>query len=376
MSSAKSIGGQAWIKAQVLGQDLCTGCGACVGLCPYQQFHHDRTAVIHDCDREEGRCSAYCPRSPADLNGLKAALFDPADLTPELGAVKGLFTTRAADLDLRARAQHGGTVSALVRLALEHEIIESVVLAGGGEDLLSRGEVVGDRARVTELAGSRFVVSPTVAAFNLASTQGSGPIGVVATPCQALALAKMRVRPWAGDEQRVARLALVIGLFCGWALDWRRLRALLANKVPGARILGMDIPPGKHACMEIYTQEGVIEIPIAEVQACVRESCNACFDMTCELADLSVGGARSPEGWEMDKGWNQVLLRSAAGQDLMDLARTEGTLEFRETPEGNLERLKAAALKKKRTCLANLEALGGSPGNLIYLSEEDVLCRQ
>ena len=73
-------------------------------LCPYQQFHHDCTTVIHYCDRGEGRCSAYCPRSPADLNGLRAALFDPADLTPELfeEAIRDLMPPPKVPINLEA----------------------------------------------------------------------------------------------------------------------------------------------------------------------------------------------------------------------------------------------------------------------------------
>ena len=42
-------------------------------------------------------------------------------------------------------------------------------------------------------AGSKFTVSPTIAAFNQLVTEDKGNIGVVATPCQALALAKMKL---------------------------------------------------------------------------------------------------------------------------------------------------------------------------------------
>ena len=37
-----------------------------------------------------------------------------ADLTREVGAVKGFFITRAAEEGIRRRAQHGGTVTALI----------------------------------------------------------------------------------------------------------------------------------------------------------------------------------------------------------------------------------------------------------------------
>ena len=375
MVEKKENQGQAWIKNQVMDQGLCTGCAACVGLCPYQKFYRDQTAIIHECDRTWGRCSAYCPRGQVDLDGLRQAMFDAGDFTPELGAVKRLYMTRASDLRVRDRAQHGGTVSTLVTLALEQGFIDTAILAGREENHRSESVAVSDPSRVASLAGSKFSVSPTVAKFNEVSQDGSSRIGVVATPCQALSLARMRVYPQPGDEQRINNLELVIGLFCGWALSWRELNRLIREKAGSATVTGMDIPPSQHRIMELHTEKGTIDIPMEEVQTCVRESCRYCYDLTCEFADLSVGSARSPEGWEVDRGWNQVLVRSKKGQELIDLARSQGVLEFKEIPPENLEKLKAASLGKKNTCVAQLEEVSGSKDDLIYARREALLCQ-
>jgi len=375
MSDMKENQGQAWIKNQVMAQGLCTGCAACVGLCPYQKFYRDQTAIIHECDRTWGRCSSYCPRGQVDLNSLRQAMFDADDLTPELGAVKGLYMTRATDLQVREQAQHGGTVSALAALALDEKLIDIAVLADSEKNHSSRSVAVSTPSEVASLSGSKFSVSPTVAKFNEISKGESSKIGVVATPCQALALARMRVHPQPGDEERVKKLALVIGLFCGWALSFKELGRLIKEKAGAELIEGMDIPPSQHKIMELRTDKGIIEIPMEEVQACVRESCQYCYDLTCEFADLSVGSARSPEGWPVDRGWNQVLVRSDKGQALLDLARSRGVLEFKTVPQGNLDKLKAASLGKKNTCMIQLEEVSGRKDDLIYTRREAVLCQ-
>jgi coenzyme F420 hydrogenase subunit beta len=375
MSDMKENQGQAWIKNQVMAQGLCTGCSACVGLCPYQRFYRDQTAIVHECDRTWGRCSAYCPRGQVDLNALRQTMFDPVDLTPELGAVKGLYMTRAKDLQMREKAQHGGTVSTLVALALEEGLIETAVLAESVKNHSSKSTAVSDPAQVASLSGSKFSVSPTVSKFNEISQGNSSRIGVVATPCQALALARMRVHPQPGDEERVKKLELVIGLFCGWALSFKELQKLIKEKAGAEYIKGMDIPPSQHKIMELRTEKGIIEIPMEEVQACVRESCQYCYDLTCEFSDLSVGSARSPEGWAVDRGWNQVLVRTDKGQALLDLARSRGVLEFKEVPPENLDKLKAASLSKKNTCMVQLEEVSGQKDDLIYTRREAVLCQ-
>ena len=353
----KSATCQAHVSSSIIATGLCTGCGACVALCPYLRTHRGETVMLFDCDREDGRCRRYCPRMETDLDGLNAALFEAADLTPALGAFKGLYMARAADPDIRANAQHGGTVTALVCLAIEAGLIDGCVVATQDGPMLPKSTTAFSRAEVLAAAGSKFANAPSVAEFNRVSAEGEGPLGVVATPCQALALAKMRSNPAETDAARVARLKLVVGLFCGWTLDWRRLREMVLAKVAEENILSMDIPPSSHACMQVTTTDGLVEIPIETVNGCVRSGCAYCMDMTAEFADISVGSSRSPEGWDVDRHWNQLIVRTKTGEELLALARAKGILEFKDVPPENIEKLKKAAMGKKRNGRSNLDGL-------------------
>jgi coenzyme F420 hydrogenase subunit beta len=344
----KVQGGQSELEEMVLRTGFCTGCGACVNLCPYQVSYRDRTVILHHCDLAQGRCFAFCPRTPADLTDMKSRFYDEADLTHELGAVKGFFIARAAQEGNRRRSQHGGVVTALMTLALREGLIDAAVLTERGEALLPRAVTVSEPEAAAQLGGSRFVVSPTVAEFNRALRTDCRRIGVVATPCQALALAKMRLQPLAAAESGMDRLKLVVGLFCGWALSWRPLTDILKKKTDLAAVIGMDIPPSRYHTLEVYMPEETVRFSLDELTPCVRESCRSCTDMTAEFSDLSVGSARLPEGWKAARLWNQVIVRTKRGRDLLELARRRGVLEFREVPAGNLEKLKAASLNKKK----------------------------
>lgn len=341
-------GGQKELEAEVLRTGLCTGCGACVHICPYQTIHHDRTVTLHACDLAHGRCYACCPQTPTDLDGLRRKLYPGLDHTPEVGAVKGFFITRSADEGIRQRAQHGGTVTALVGLALREGLIDTAVLAEEGEELLPRSGAVGGAEAAETRVRSRFVVSPTVAEFNRICRGDAARIGVVATPCQAVALAKMRTQTLSAVGDGIEKLQLVIGLFCGWALSWKKLAALLKTKVDLSQVTGMDIPPSRYHTLEVYTRGETLRVSLDEVNPCIRDACLSCGDMTAEFSDLSVGSARLPEGWEVARGWNQVIVRTQKGLDLLEMAGRRGVLEFREPPPENLEKLKAAALGKKK----------------------------
>ena len=148
----------------------------------------------------------------------------------------------------------------------------------------------------------------------------------------------------------------MIGLFCGWALSLESLVRLFKTKIDVSQIEGMDIPPSKYHVLEVYTKKGTLAVSLDEIAPCIRPSCLACEDMTAEFSDISVGSARLPGGWEEAKGWNQLLVRTSVGEDLVDLARSRGVLEFRAVPEENLSKLKRAAASKKR---AAAERAGG-----------------
>lgn len=359
------------MKRHVLDEGLCTGCGACVNLCPYQVIYRDRTVQLHPCDLEDGKCYAFCPRTATDLIALKKLLFEGADLTPEIGPVKGYYFSRAVDSGLRAAAQHGATVTALMELALSEGLIDSAIISSRNQEFLPQGVIVKNREEIRRHAGSKFTVSPTAAAFNQLATPDAGKAGVVATPCQALALAKMKLKPAREDNTRINQLSLVIGLYCGWTLSAEKYAKLLLDKnIAPESITKMDIPAGKNV-LEIHTDDGLKTIPFEEVQACIREACRYCMDSTAEYADVSVGSARFAGEWEEVRGWNQLIVRTNRGKELIDLAVKKGILEVRETSEESLNELKGADADKKKNALKNIIRKSGSVKNLLYLDGRD-----
>lgn len=372
---SKKHGSQAKLKKDVLEQSLCTGCGACVGLCPYQVVYSDRTVQLFDCDLQDGKCYAFCPRTPAEYQQIRESLFNVDELTPEIGVVKGYFLSRAADPQLREKVQHGGTVTALMELAMAEGLISSAIVSSRHEELEQEGRLIESESQLRDYAKSRFTVSPTVAAFNRLPDGNTSKVGVVATPCQALALAKMKTAKISGYT-RAESIGLVIGLFCGWTLSMERFQTLLKqyHLFPDA-ITGMDIPAGKNI-LELQTLQSRADVPMSEVDACVRTACRYCMDSTAEFADLSVGAARYGGDCDQMRGWNQIIVRSASGKDLIDLAQKRGVLEVREAPAAALQQLKNAAAEKKRKALKNIVEKSRSVKKLLYLNSDDPVVKK
>lgn len=359
---------------RVLRKGLCTGCGACQGLCPYWDSVDGRTVLYFECDREDGRCVRFCPRMPTDLGALRAAAFPGETILPELGPYRGLYLTRAADAELRAGSQHGGTMTALVELALREGFIDSAVLTRSRGGLEPEGVLAETAEEIRACRGSSFQIPASLAILNRALKENRcKKIGVVGTPCKTLAVYKMKAVPFAENDNHAENIGMVFGLFCGWGLDWEGTQALVARHAAPEAVTHMDILPSKYHCLTLDTPVGRQEVNLDEVVPLVRESCRLCTDMTAEFSDLSVGGARSADGWEVDQGWNQVLVRTEKGQALFDLAVRKGVLECKDVPEGNLDKLRRASLGKKRTGVGNLTEKTGSRTDLSYLNPSAAL---
>ena len=356
------------LDTQVLRPGLCTGCGACQGLCPYWGSVDGRTVCFFDCERRDGRCQRFCPRMPTDLDALRRQSFPAETILPQIGPFRGLYLARAADESIRASAQHGGSMTALVELALKEGFIDAAALTRSQGGLNPEGVLAVTAEEVRACSGSSFQVPPTLAVLNQALKEDKyHSIGVVGTPCKTLAVYKMKANPLPENDNHAGNIGMVFGLFCGWGLDWDGLNALAAKHA--GPVSHVDIPPSKYHSLELREKDGkTVSVNLDEVTPLVRSGCRYCADMTAEFADLSIGGARSAGGWDVDKGWNQIIVRSEKGRQLLDLAREKGVLEFQEPMEGGLEKLKKASLGKKRTAVNHLRELTGDPDNLGYLN--------
>lgn len=358
------------LDTQVLQTEKCTGCGACQGLCPYWDSVRGRTITYFDCERTDGRCQRFCPAMPTDREALMKKLFPGADILPEIGPYRGLYLTQAADPAILEKAQHGGTVTALMKLALEEGMIDAAVLTGHQGTADPEGRLITDPSEITACSGSSYQIPPTLAVLNRAlKTQRYHRIGVVGTPCKTLAVSKMFAAAGRSFDHKSFEYAacapdpidpdaaaygnhaedigLVVGLFCGWGLDWEGVAALLSRYADPAKVTHVDIPPSKYHCMKITEGGRVISVDLDEVNPLVRKACLRCPDMTAEFSDLSVGGARSADGWEVDKKWNQVIVRTRKGEELIRLAKEKGILRFKEVPAGALDKIRTASAGKK-----------------------------
>jgi coenzyme F420 hydrogenase subunit beta len=348
-------GGPAEVQARVLGAGLCTGCGACLGHCPYLKTLGERVAYIQSCGLTEGRCFAVCPRTSTDPERLEDHVFGAETADAVLGTHRGLHFARALDPDVRKRSQYGGVTTALAAFVLDAGTADAVMLTGGSPTKPPQPVVARDRATVLGTAGTKYSACATLAPLAKLLRESADTLAVVGRPCQVTALRKLESR-----GKTNGRVTLVIGLFCFWALSPAFYR-FLASRTDLGHATKMDIPKEGGVVFSVGSRS--VQVPLDEVRPFIRAACQTCFDPTAELADLAVGST------EHDAGWNTLVVRTARGQEVVDAAVKVGVLEVKPYPPDRIPILRAAVKGKKLRVLDAVES-GTAEAAYLHLSPE------
>ena len=332
--------GQCQLVEQVIKKGICVKCGACVNLCPYFDYFDGKVVVTDDCHADTWRCLQLCPRAEYGDTSLDNR-FGPETGGSEIGPAKKVLMARARDTQIREKAQYGGSVSALLISAMDGGFIRSAILTDRGNEISPTGMIARSKSDILDCAGSRYTASAGLAAFNMAIKEGEEKLAVVGLPCQMEALARMkRMKP--DGEERESRIALRIGLFCTWALDYRELDRYLKRMGIVESVKKYDIPPPPSQIFQIQTEKGWQEFPLEEIRPFIQQGCTFCQDMTAEWADISMGTVENMEAW------NTVVVRSDTGSAVLSEGREKGLLETVALPEENLRHLKEASLNKRK----------------------------
>ncbi len=307
------------LESEVWATGLCSGCGACVAVCPADALRFvsgNTDAPVNNCYCKAendsvpcGACYAACPRVNLAEQGKMLGSYQ------EIVAARSVFPVE--------RKQSGGAVTAILVNALDEGLIDAVVTVTRDPwTLKPSSAVITASDALIQHAGSRYSWwVPLLASLKEAVvTRKYRRIAVVGVPCAARAAQVIRasdhdlLRPYA------KAIRLVIGLFCTETFDYAKLveeKLQFERNIDPWEIRRLDIK-GK---MDVYLQdERQFSIPLAELEEAVRPGCHVCTDFTAVDADVSAGAVGSPEGY------TTLVIRNDIGKGFVDRAVWQGKL--------------------------------------------------
>jgi coenzyme F420 hydrogenase subunit beta len=327
---------------EVVTSGLCTGCAACVVVCPYDVLEYDDTNGRYKpfhVDADGGPdncthgikgctlCTRACPRFRTWETEVDNHLFGRERTEDEIAGVSlDIVLARATDPEVHGKGQDGGLVSALLIWALEHDVIDAALvsaLEGDGTSWKAIPAVARNRADVLATAGSRYTYSANTMAYAEATEGGAERIALVGMGCQTSAPPVMAARR-AGKVAR--RFTLNIGLLCSKTFDDAIFPELFEARygLPREDIVKMNIK----GVFQVWMRDGSYhEIPLKESHAWTREGCTSCPDFAAEHADISTGGIGAFNDWTL------TMIRTERGREVFNAMLESGAVETRPVDE-------------------------------------------
>ena len=307
------------LDAEVWATGLCSGCGACVAVCPadalrFEPGNTDTPVNIGYCKAENdgvpcGACYAACPRVEIVEQGKMLGLYQ------DIVAARAVFPVE--------RKQSGGAVTAILVNALDEGLIDAVVTVTRDPwTMKPSSAVITASEELVQHAGSRYSWwVPLLASLKEAVvTRKYRRVAVVGVPCVARATQAIRASDHELLQPYAKAIRLVIGLFCTETFDYAKLvegKLQSEKKIAPWEIRHLDIK-GK---LDVYLQdERQISIPLAELEESVRPGCHVCTDFTAVNADVSAGAVGSPDGY------TTLVIRNDIGRGFVDRAVWQGKL--------------------------------------------------
>lgn len=319
----------------VVDNNLCTGCGTCVSICPTscleisvsKPYPKQNEKKCIDCDL----CYKVCPGHSVNFYALNQSLFKKQ---PKIGGtIKQAFIAFSSKKEIRKNASSGGVISSLLMYAMDKKLIKGALLVKMNErkPWLAEEFVAKSKTQIMKAMQAKYVVVPLNSQLKKIRTE-KGHFALIGLPCHIHGYHKFL------NKKIKDKVAFTIGSYCGFNLQLEATLHLIkklgvdelkdikkieyrGGEWPGG--FKITLKNGRTLFLEKFKQNYITPLFIAS-------RCKTCIDLSNHFADISVGDAWFPELIEKKEGWSLVLARTEKGLKIIKQAEKEGYIKLKE----------------------------------------------
>jgi len=357
---------------KIVDQGMCIGCGACQSIAGSDQVamqiaeDGNLVAVARNelSEYTIDRIISVCPGTKVE--GLPDALVEPDSAYDEVwGIWRQMLMAHAQDDTVRFEGSTGGLLSALALYLLESRSVDFVLHARASSEQPAFGEKTISRRseEVMLAAGSRYGPTPTLIDIIqvLEQCEQSGEtFAFIGTPCDLSAL-----RNLAQIDSRVERFCLYkLTMVCGGFMMPSGLTRVLgelgvaAEQIHSLRYRGHGCPGPTRIEMknrQIHKLDYLDFWGEDDSGWDLPHRCKICPDGIGDCADIAAadawdGGAPDRDAQHHDRGSNSTIVRTLAGENLLDAAEKAGFITKGNTiTPRDMDRFQPHQVKKKQS---------------------------
>lgn len=325
----------------VINNELCTGCGICIGLCPRNALKlvKDKSKGIYipklhnSICNKCGTCLIVCPGYKVDFKHLNLEIFgeEPKDVL--IGNYFNCYTGWATDKNIRFKAASGGLITQILIYLFEKEIIDGALLVKM-DDKEPKPFIARTKEEIINSSTSKYCPVPMNIVLDEIIRSKEKKFAIVGLPCHIHGLRKAE----AYNKELKKKIVLHMGIMCGTTKSFQgtafQLKRMGINEenVKKLEYRGNGWPGD----LSIYLKSGKRVIkPYKEYYdfnfcSFTPWRCMLCIDHTCELSDLSFGDAWLKE-YDHDKlGTSLVISRNSIGDNILQKALNENYIALKE----------------------------------------------
>ncbi|MCQ4122375.1 Coenzyme F420 hydrogenase/dehydrogenase, beta subunit C-terminal domain [Rhodococcus tibetensis] len=290
------------LKNEILDQNLCTSCGACVAACSPRLLEISVDAIVPhlgagvtaiDCG-SCNECLSVCPGKYTDVAASETILFGRRRTESErwTGVMGQTYLAAATDETIRGAASAGGAVTSLLASSLHSGLVDGCLVIGRDEQRpwVPVPRIVTSDAELLETAQASYCITPNLQLLRDTTLER---IAVVGLACQIQAIQKWRR---SDPDGPAAKVALTIELACSSNTLRTGTEHLIQDqlRLPLTDVTRMRYRHGDYPGAFTAWDGGgeTHSLPFHKLVLAFREHktfrCQSCPDWWSGLADISV----------------------------------------------------------------------------------------
>jgi coenzyme F420 hydrogenase subunit beta len=323
---------EANVYQKIILSELCSGCGACIGICPTNALHVDtlksyKPEIDYSLCTQCGLCYQICPGKGYPVCALAAKACDTSTkMDLECGPVLNFWKGYSTDSGIRLESSSGGIATSLLIHLLKTKKVDAVAVVTM-EDSYPTVRLTDDPDIVLSAKTSKYSPIPMMQIIKDLQ-KNPKKIAMTCTPCQMAAFHMAATKL----KKLKECLVLAIGLFCGQVKDYNsvsRIAASLGIKYPDStKFLGwrcgpypgnarFKLPDGSQKEKPLYPWLD-ISVPHYALHRCFL-----CPDGGNWLADMTLGDIHSGGTDE-----TVVVCRTLQGKNMLESAEQAGMIRL------------------------------------------------